>query len=199
MLIGYARVSRTDQNLSLQTTALTNAGCERILEDTMSGSKASRPGLDKALDLLREGDTLMVWKLDRLGRSVGGLVELVNKLKKQGVHLKSLTDAIDTSSSSGMFFFQVMASMAEMERTLIIERTQAGLQAARLLGRVGGRPKLMNDSKVASAKAMLTSGIAPRDVATNLGISIPTLYRWVPATSVPTPAQPPSLESTLTQ
>lgn len=184
MLIGYARVSRIDQNLSLQTTALTNAGCERILEDTMSGSKTSRPGLDKALDMLREGDTFMVWKLDRLGRSVGGLVELVNKLKRQGVHLRSLTDSIDTSSSSGMFFFHVMASMAEMERTLIIERTQAGLQAARLLGRVGGRPSLMNASKVASAKAMLSSGIAPRDVATNLGISIPTLYRWVPATSI---------------
>ena len=181
VLIGYARVSTQDQNLDLQTEALTKAGCKRIFNDKISGSRAERPGLTKALEMLREGDTLIVWKLDRLGRSVKNLVDLVGELHKQGIQFKSLTDAIDTGTPSGRFFSHVMASLAEMERELTVERTRAGLEVARQLGRKGGRKRQMTDSKIESAKKLLASGIPPRDVATNLGISVPTLYRWIPA------------------
>ena len=181
VLIVYARVSTQDQNLDLQTEALTKAGCKRIFNDKISGSRAERPGLTKALEMLREGDTLIVWKLDRLGRSVKNLVDLVGELHKQGIQFKSLTDAIDTGTPSGRFFFHVMASLAEMERELTVERTRAGLEVARQLGRKGGRKRQMTDSKIESAKKLLASGIPPRDVATNLGISVPTLYRWIPA------------------
>lgn len=181
MLIGYARVSTQDQNLELQRSALAKAGCEKIFEDKTSGSRAKRPGLGKALEILRSGDTLVVWKLDRLGRSVKHLVDLVNEFAKQEIHFKSLTDSIDTASPSGRFFFHVMASLAQMERELTVERTRAGLEAAKRLGRRGGRKRRMTDSKIASAKKLLANGIAPRDVADNLGVSIPTLYRWVPA------------------
>jgi DNA invertase Pin-like site-specific DNA recombinase len=183
MLIGYARVSTTDQNLDLQIDALTKAGCQKLFDDKISGSRAARPGLAKALEMLRDGDTLVVWKLDRLGRSVKNLVDLVGELHRQGVHFKSLTDAIDTGTSSGRFFFHVMASLAEMERDLTVERTRAGLEVARQLGRKGGRKRQMTDSKIESAKKLLTSGMPPRDVAKNLGVSIPTLYRWIPAST----------------
>ena len=183
MLLGYARVSTQDQNLDLQIEALTQAGCKRIFEDKISGSRAERPGLAKALDMMREGDTLVVWKLDRLGRSVKQLVDLVGAMHKLGVQFKSLTDAIDTGTPSGRFFFHVMASLAEMERELIVERTRAGLDVARQLGRKGGRKRLMTDSKIVSANKLLVSGVPPRDVAKNLGVSLPTLYRWVPAST----------------
>ena len=183
MLIGYARVSTQDQNLELQREALIKAGCQKILEDKLSGTRVDRPGLTKALEILREGDTLVVWKLDRLGRSVKQLVDLVSELHKQGMQFKSLTDAIDTGTPAGRFFFHVMASLAEMERELIIERTRAGLDVARLLGRKGGRKPKMTESKIASAKKLLASGVPPKDVAENLGVSIPTLYRWIPATT----------------
>ena len=182
-LLGYARVSTQDQNLDLQIEALTQAGCKRIFEDKISGSRAERPGLAKALDMMREGDTLFVWKLDRLGRSVKQLVDLVGALHKLGVQFKSLTDAIDTGTPSGRFFFHVMASLAEMERELIIERMRAGLDVARQLGRKGGRKRQMTDSKIVSAKKLLVSGVPPKDVAKNLGVSVPTLYRWVPASA----------------
>lgn len=185
MLIGYARVSTQDQNLDLQTGALQKAGCKRIFEDRMSGSRAERPGLAQAQDSLRNGDTLVVWKLDRLGRSVKHLVNLVGELQKQGVQFKSLTDAIDTGTASGRFFFHVMASLAEMERELIVERTRAGLEVARQLGRMGGRKRQMTDSKIKAAKKLLASGVAARDVANNLGVSVPTLYRWLPASTHP--------------
>ena len=183
MLIGYARVSTLDKNLDLQIDALTKAGCHRLFDEKMSGSRAERPGLAKALEMLREGDTLVVWKLDRLGRSVKNLVDLVGQLHQQGVHFKSLTDAIDTATPSGRFFFHVMASLAEMERELTGERTRAGLEAARQLGRKGGRKRKMTDSKIESARKLLASGVPPRDVAKNLGVSVPTLYRWIPASS----------------
>ncbi|MBE2887218.1 recombinase family protein [Geobacter anodireducens] len=183
MLIGYARVSTQDQNLELQHEALKLAGCERIYEDKVSGSRAERPGLGKVLEVLREGDTLVVWKLDRLGRSVKHLVDLVAELSEQKVHFRSLTDAIDTSTPSGRFFFHVMASLAQMERELTIERTRAGLEVARQLGRKGGRKRQMTDSKIESAKKLLSSGVPPKDVAENLGVSIPTLYRWLPAST----------------
>jgi DNA invertase Pin-like site-specific DNA recombinase len=183
MLIGYARVSTQDQSLELQREALVEAGCQRVHEDKVSGTRADRPGLAKAMELLREGDTLVVWKLDRLGRSVKQLVDLVGELHKQGVQFKSLTDAIDTSTPSGRFFFHVMASLAEMERELIIERTRAGLDVARQLGRKGGRKPKMTESKIESARKLLASGMPAKDVAKNLGVSVPTLYRWVPATA----------------
>ncbi|MCA2971671.1 MAG: recombinase family protein [Brevundimonas sp.] len=183
MLIGYARVSTQDQNLDLQVKALTEAGCKKVFNDKIGGSHAERPGLAMALAMLREGDTLVVWKLDRLGRSVKNLVELVGKLHGQGIQFRSLTDSIDTSTASGRFFFHVMASLAQMERELVVERTCAGLQAARLLGRKGGRKRKMTDSKVASARKLLASGVPPKEVASNLGVSVPTLYRWIPACS----------------
>lgn len=182
MLIGYARVSMLDQNLALQKDALVNAGCERIFDDKVTGTRADRPGLLKAMEVLREGDTLVVWKLDRLGRSVKQLVDLVGDLHNRGIQFKSLTDAIDTSTASGRFFFHVMASLAEMERELNIERTRAGLEAARKLGRRGGRRPKMTESKIASARKLLAGGTPPKDVAKNLGVSVPTLYRWLPAT-----------------
>lgn len=185
MMVGYARVSTHDQNLDLQVEALTKAGCKKIYDDKISGSRAERPGLTKALEMLREGDTLVVWKLDRLGRSVKNLVDLVGELHKQSIHFKSLTDAIDTGTASGRFFFHVMASLAEMERELTVERTRAGLEAARQLGRKGGRKRQMTDSKIESAKKLLANGVPPRDVAKNLGVSIPTLYRWIPAAAHP--------------
>jgi len=164
-----------------QTDALIKAGCQKVFDDKMSGSRAQRPGLDKALKMLRAGDTLVVWKLDRLGRSVKHLVDLVGDLHKQGVQFMSLTDSIDTGTPSGRFFFHVMASLAEMERELTVERTRAGLEIARQSGRRGGRKRQMTDSKTASAKQLLANGVPPREVATNLGVSVPTLYRWIPA------------------
>lgn len=181
MLIGYARVSTLDQNLDLQHLALTQTGCGKIYEDWMSGTHTERPGLKLTLEVLREGDTLVVWKLDRLGRSVKGLVGLVTELAERGINFKSLTDSIDTGTPSGRFFFHVMASLAQMERELTVERTKAGLIAARLQGRIGGRKRKMTDSKIESAKKLLANGVSPKEVAKNLGISIPTLYRWIPA------------------
>ena len=185
MLIGYARVSTQDQNLSLQLEALKKAGCEKIFKDKTSGSRSDRPGLNKALELLRKDDTLIVWKLDRLGRSVKHLVNLVGELHQEGVQFKSITDSIDTGTPSGRFFFHVMASLAEMERELTIERTRAGLETARKLGRKGGRRRKMTDSKIESAKKLLLNGVPPKDVAKNLGVSVPTLYRWIPASTLP--------------
>lgn len=183
MLIGYARVSTQDQNLDLQLDALAQAGCTKIYDDKISGSRVARPGLAQALEMLREGDTLVVWKLDRLGRSVKHLVDLVSELHAREVHFKSLTDVIDTGTPSGRFFFHVMASLAQMERELTVERTRAGLEAARQLGRKGGRKRVMTASKIESAKKLLASGMSPRDVALNLSVSVPTLYRWIPASA----------------
>ena len=185
MLIGYARVSTQDQNLTLQREALINAGCEKVFEDKVSGTRADRPGLSKTLEMLREGDSLVVWKLDRLGRSVKQLVDMVSELNKQGIQFKSLTDSIDTGTTSGRFFFHVMASLAEMERELTIERTRAGLEVAKKLGRKGGRKPKMTDSKIESAKKLLSSGVPPKEVAKNLGVSVSTLYRWLPASTQP--------------
>jgi DNA invertase Pin-like site-specific DNA recombinase len=185
MYIGYARVSKEDQNLDLQKEALQRMGCKKIYQDHITGIRSDRLGLNQALEQLRENDTFVVWKLDRLGRSVKGLVEFVAELEKNNVHFKSLTDQIDTSTPAGRFFFHVMASLAQMERELIVERTRAGLDAARLRGRIGGRKRLMTSSKIESAKKLLANGIPPREVAHNLGVSIPILYRWIPASAKP--------------
>ena len=183
MLVGYARVSTQDQNLDLQLSALKKIGCKKFYTDKMSGTRANRPGLQLTLEVIRKGDTLVVWKLDRLGRTVKGLVDLVNKLHQIGVHFKSITDNVDTSTPSGRFFFHIMASLAQMERELVAERTKAGLAAAKAQGRIGGRKRKMTKSKIKSAKKLLASGILPKDVAQDLGVSISTLYRWIPASS----------------
>lgn len=181
MLIGYARVSTADQNLDLQKDSLKGIGCQKIYEDKATGSYANRQGLNQAIDQLREGDTFVVWKLDRLGRSVKGLIDFVANLEKNNIHFKSLTDQIDTGSPAGRFFFHVMASLSQMERELVSERTRAGLNAAKKRGKVGGRKRIMTESKVESAKKLLSNGSPPKEVARNLGVSIPTLYRWIPA------------------
>lgn len=183
MLIGYARVSTEEQSLDLQLDALRQAGCERVFTDKASAAKTYRPGLSEVQSHLRAGDLLVVWKLDRLGRSVKGLVDLVGALDQQGVQFRSLTDGIDTTTPHGRFFFHMMASLAQMERELIAERTKAGLDAARKRGRRVGRKRRMTPSKIASAQQLLGGGMSPREVAHTLGVSIPTLYRWMPASS----------------
>jgi DNA invertase Pin-like site-specific DNA recombinase len=183
MRIGYARVSTDEQSLDLQLDALKKAGCKRTFTDKASAARADRPGLAEALSHLRGGDTLVIWKLDRLGRTVKGLVDFVADLQGQGIQFRSLTDGIDTTTPAGRFFFHVMASLAQMERELLAERTRAGLAAARRRGRVGGRKRRMTPGKVESARRLLKDGMSPRDVALSLGVSIPTLYRWVPASS----------------
>ena len=183
MLIGYARASTRDPNLELQREALVRAGCRQVFEDEASGTRAERPGLERTLEMLRRGDTLVVWKLDRLGHGVRQLVDLFGGLHRQGVQFKSLTDALDTGTPAGRFFFHLMDSLAEMERELTVERTRAGLEAARRLGRKGGRKPKMTGGKIESARQLLASGVPPRDVARSLGVSVPTLYRWVPASA----------------
>lgn len=179
MDIGYARTSTTEQNLDLQIDALKREGCEdmNIFTDQISGATRVRPGLDEALKYLRPGDTLVVWKLDRLGRTVKGLVELVDLLQERGVQFKSTTDGIDTSTPAGRFFFHVMAALAQMERELIRERTQAGLAAAKARGRLGGRKPKMSKVDVASAQSLLNDGMTAKEVAGVLKVSRATLYR----------------------
>lgn len=177
MIIGYARVSTADQRLDLQVDALTKAGCDRIFTDHASGGRGDRMGMTDALSHLRAGDTLMVWKLDRLGRSVRQLVEFTAQLEKRGIQFASLTDGIDTGSA-GRFFFHVMAAMAEMERDLVRERTIAGLAAAKARGRLGGRPAKLTSQQLGHAKRLLadpeTTGA---EVANTLGVARSTLYR----------------------
>lgn len=183
MVYGYARISTKDQKLEFQIDALKNAGCEEIFTDTLSGAKKERLGLTGLLDNLTRGDTLIVWKLDRLGRSLKNLVELMNDILDRGVEFRSLSDAIDTSTSQGRLMFHVFASLAEFERELIQERTQAGLAAARARGRMGGRPKGLSDKaevKAAAAKTMYLEGILTVDeISEQLEISKTTLYKYL--------------------
>jgi len=141
MLIGYARVSTTEQTLALQSDALTKVGCSRIFTDTASGATTSRPGLTEAMTFAREGDVLVVWRLDRLGRSLKHLIETITTLDQQGIGFRSLTESIDTTTSGGKLIFHIFGALAEFERDIIRERTRAGLEAARARGRMGGRPK----------------------------------------------------------
>jgi DNA invertase Pin-like site-specific DNA recombinase len=183
MLIGYARVSTDEQSLDLQLDALKAAGCKRVFTDKVSTTKADHPGLADAVSHLRDRDVLVIWKLDRLGRTVKGFVDFVADLQERKIQFRSLTDGIDTTTPAGRFFFHIMASLAQMERELLAERTRAGLAAARRRGRLGGRKRRMTPGKVESARKLLKGGMAPRDVAQSLGVSVPTLYRWVPAAS----------------
>lgn len=178
MLIGYARVSTIDQNLDLQRDALTSAGCEKIFTDKASGARDDRPGLEKAKSHLRKGDTLVIWKLDRLGRTVRGLINFVQELRDGGIGFRSLQDNIDTGTAAGKFFFHVMAGLAEMERDLIRERTKAGLAAARARGRNGGRPPKLTRKQLAHAMRLLQDrSTTVIEVAESLGVDRSTLYR----------------------
>src|SRR5437868_11968153 len=154
MLIGYARVSTQDQTLNLQKDALEKIGCSEIFTDTASGAQTERKGLDAALAYVREGDTLVVWRLDRLGRSLKHLIETITNLKNRKIWFKSITENIDTTTSGGKLIFHIFGALAEFERDIIRERTNAGLQAARSRGRLGGRPKALNSKKASIAKAL---------------------------------------------
>jgi DNA invertase Pin-like site-specific DNA recombinase len=183
MLIGYARVSTDERSLDLQLDGLRAAGCKRIFTDKVPTTKADHPGLAEALPHLRDRDVLVIRKLDRLGRTVKGLVDFVADLQERKIQFRSVTDSIDTTTPAGRFFFHVMASLAQLERELLAERTRVGLAAARQRGRVGGRKRRMIPGKVKSSRKLLRSGMSPWDVAQNLGVSIPTLHRCVPATT----------------
>lgn len=178
--VGYARVSTLDQNLSLQLDALRQAGCARIFEDKASGIKASRPGLEEALNYLRPGDTLVVWKLDRLGRSLKNLIELIGTLNSKGIGFKSLQENIDTMTSGGKLIFHIFSSLAEFERDIIRERTKAGLAAARARGRKGGRPKALNQEKVKMIKKLhADKSNSITSICKMFRISRPTLYTYL--------------------
>ncbi|HFT8106742.1 TPA: recombinase family protein [Enterobacter cloacae] len=181
MQIGYVRVSTNDQNTALQRNALECAGCELIFEDKMSGKTSDRPGLKKVLRTLSEGDTLVVWKLDRLGRSMRHLVTLIEDLRGRGVNFRSLTDSIDTSTPMRRFFFHVMGALAEMERELIVERTRAGLAAARQQGRIGGRRPKLTAEQWEQAGRLLEAGESRQRVALIFDVGMSTLYRKFPA------------------
>ncbi|HHI71512.1 MAG TPA: recombinase family protein [Rhodobacteraceae bacterium] len=181
MLIGYARVSTQDQNPCLQTDALEAAGCDRIFIEKASGAQRDRPQLKAALDYLRKGDVLVVWKLDRLARSLKQLIETVDELEKLGIGFKSLTENIDTTTPGGRLVFHIFGALAEFERSIIRERTCAGLDAARARGRKGGRPPALTYRDIQKARAMLADPkITVGEVARTLGVAPSTLYRHLP-------------------
>lgn len=182
MLIGYGRVSTQDQHIDLQTSALKNAGCENIFIEQASGSLKERPQLKEALNYARQGDTLIVWKLDRLGRSLPHLIDTIQMLKEKGIAFKSLTETIDTSTSGGTFIFHIFGALAEFERALIRERTYAGLAQARLQGKVGGRPKKWTDKNKVVVDALLKDkSLTISEIAKQIGVSQATLYRHMPS------------------
>lgn len=183
MKVGYARISTKDQSLDLQLDALKQAGCEKVYQDIASGAQSERRALIEMLNNLRKGDIVIIWKLDRLGRSLKHLVELVTTLMKKGVGLKSLNDPIDTTTAQGRLTFNIFASLAEFERELIRERTQAGLSAARARGRLGGRPKGLPKKAEATAYAAETlyreGKLSVRQITEKLGIARGTLYTYL--------------------
>jgi DNA invertase Pin-like site-specific DNA recombinase len=180
MFIGYARVSTADQTLDLQKDALTKAGCSKIFTDTVSGAKAERVGLDEALGYIRPGDTLVVWRLDRLGRSLRHLIETITGLANREIGFKSITESIDTTTSGGKLVFHIFGALAEFERDIIRERTQAGLRAARARGRKGGRPKALTPKKAQQASTLYNDKTNTIDeICRTLNISRATLYRYI--------------------
>ena len=190
MLIGYARISTADQHLDLQMDALEQVGCAKIFTDTISGSKTARPGLDEVLAYLREGDTLVVWKLDRLGRSLKHLIEIITHLNEEGKEFKSLQESLDTASPTGKLIFHVLGALAEFERSLIRDRTMAGLAAARARGRIGGRPRVLNKRNLAMAKSMLADpSCRVAEVAKTLGVSKATIYNYLRDENNPKPKE----------
>ena len=179
-VVGYARISKDDQNLSLQQDALEKAGCTKFFTDTISGAKSNRLGLNELLNYCREGDLVAVWRLDRLGRSLKDLIDIVGKLENKGIALKSLNESIDTSSSSGKLIFHIFGALAEFERNLIRERTNAGLESARARGRKGGRPAKLDSKKAEIAKGLYHSKEHSINEICNLvGVSKPTLYKYL--------------------
>lgn len=188
MLIGYARVSTPDQNLDLQRDALKKVGCKKIFADVASGSRAERQGLNEALAFARDGDTIVVWKLDRFGRSLRHLIEAVRELAERKVGFRSLQESLDTTTSGGKLIFHIFGALAEFERDLIRQRTRAGLVSARARGRKGGRPPSLDQKKVALARSLfLDRSNSPRAICETLGISRTTLYRYMAGVR-PTPA-----------
>ena len=182
MLVGYARVSTADQSIDLQLQALTQAGCERIFQDQASGARVDRPELNAAIGFMRTGDCLVVWKLDRLARSIRHLIETVDTFEGREIGLRSLTESVDTTTPGGRLVFHIFGALAEFERAIIRERTQAGLIAARQAGRRGGRPRALTDRDIHAAKAMLSDQrITVLEVANRLSVSLSTLYRYIPA------------------
>ena len=180
MNIGYARVSTQDQTLALQKDALEKIGCNKIFTDTASGAKAERIGLEEALKYVREGDTLVVWRLDRLGRSLKHLIETITELNNRKIGFKSIQENIDTTTSGGKLVFHIFGALAEFERNLIRERTNAGLQAARARGRKGGRPKSLTGKKVVMVQALYNDKNNTVDeICKTLNISRATLYRYI--------------------
>jgi len=183
MKIGYARVSTREQNLNLQIDALQKAGAERLYKEVVSGARAERPVLNELLQNIRSGDILIIWKLDRLGRSLKHLIELVNELMNKGIDLQSINGPIDTTTPQGRLSFNLFASLAEFERDIIRERTQAGLSAARARGRKGGRPKGLSkkaESTACAAETLYNEGkLSVQQIAVQLGIAKSTLYSYL--------------------
>jgi DNA invertase Pin-like site-specific DNA recombinase len=181
MLLGYARISQDSQNHALQLDALQTAGCEKVFVETGSGSRADRAELAKLMETARNGNVIVCWRLDRLARSLRHLIDIADDLNRRGVALKSITEAIDTSTPSGRFLFNILGALGQMEREIIVERTRAGLAAAASRGRRGGRPAALDESKIRAAKAMLASGdMSALEVAQQLGCAPSTLYRHLP-------------------
>jgi DNA invertase Pin-like site-specific DNA recombinase len=182
VLVGYARVSTQAQDTDLQRAALEAAGCGRLFMEKASGAQRDRPELAAALEFMRKGDTLVVWKLDRLARSLKQLIETVEALETRGIGFQSLTEKIDTASPGGRLVFHLFAALAEFERGLIRERTLAGLASAKAQGRIGGRPPALDATDLSAARAMLQSpDLTVAEVARRLGVSTATLYRHLPA------------------
>ncbi|MHA7877926.1 MAG: recombinase family protein [Bacteroidota bacterium] len=198
MLVGYARVSTEDQNLALQTDALTKAGCKKIYQEKVSSVQAQRPALQDLLNHLRDGDTLIVWKLDRLGRSLKELILLMNKLSEHHIHFKSLNENIDTSTPTGQLVFHIFCALAEFEREVIRQRTIAGLQAARARNKVLGRPKGLSETAQQKARAAASlyrdGSLSVRAMCNHLHISLPTLYRYLKHENVTIKADQPKME-----
>jgi DNA invertase Pin-like site-specific DNA recombinase len=182
VLVGYARVSTQDQKTELQMDALRAVGCERIFVEKASGAQRDRPELKATLEYVRAGDTIVVWKLDRLARSLKQLIETVDDLQRREIGFRSLTEAIDTTTPGGRLIFHIFAALAEFERSIIQERTMAGLIAARERGRIGGRPRSLSEQDIQVAKALLKeNSLTVFDIAVRLGVTSSTLYRYLPS------------------
>jgi len=198
MKIGYARVSTEDQNLSLQLGALQRVGCKKIYQEKVSSRVAQRPALSMLLEHIREGDTLIVWKLDRLGRSLKELISLINQLATKKVHFKSLNENIDTSTPTGQLTFHIFCAIAEFEREIIRQRTLAGLQAARARKQILGRPKGLGKEARQKAKAAASmyrdNDLSVKSICDHLRISMPTLYRYLKHEKIPLKAERPKVE-----